>query len=834
MKANQNNNIAGLNRAKEALLESEENMRYIIKHDPNAIAVYDINLHYIAVSERYLHDYDVREEDIIGKHHYEVFPEMPQKWKDVHQRCLAGATEHSDDDYFERPDGSITYNRWECRPWHRVNGEIGGIITYTEVTTERKKAENALKETNNKFIQAQRVAKIGSWENSLTTNDLQWSEEMYHILGFPPNTPINLAEAVRIFPPEEILRFQQAVSNAIDKDAPYSIDYKIVRLDGSVRYIHDEGEIIRDEKGKAIRMIGTTQDITERRLADKQIAKLSNAVEQSADIVFITNWEGIIEYLNPAFETITGYSKEEALGNTPRILKSGLMDLDYYRRVWETILSGKVVRGEVINKTKNGDIFFYDQTITPLIGVDGKVTHFISTGKDITERKRSEILLQKKNEELTQTNNELIKAKVKAEELLAESQKQKAEIEFQNERLEGLLRVSQYQPNSNQDLIDYALTEAINLTDSKIGYVYYYSETKKQFTLKSWSNEVMKECSVLNPRTVYDLESTGCWGEAVRQRKPIVMNNFEDENLYKKGTPYGHVQLSKFLTIPIFIDNDIVGVVGVANKQDDYQQSDIRQLTLLMDTVWRILERERIFKNLKEAKNKAEESDHLKSAFLANMSHEVRTPLNSIIGFSELLIDPFFEEDDKNEFIQHIINNGKNLLTIISDIMDISKMESGEITIRKSQIDAQKFISGIKEQFGFQTEAKKLELKLTLPDTDEETIVFTDVDRLSQIFNNLISNALKFTENGIIEIGYQPKGNMVEFFIRDTGIGIPAEFHDIIFERFRQIEGEKTRKFGGNGLGLAISKNLVELMGGKIWIESEKGKGSCFCFTIPA
>lgn len=131
-------------RAEEALRENEETMRYIIKHDPNAIAVYDMNLRYIAASNRYLQDYNVKEEDIIGRHHYEIFPEMPQRWKDVHQRCLAGAIERNDDDCFERPDGSVTYNRWECRPWYRAGGKIGGIITYTEVTTERKKAEKSL------------------------------------------------------------------------------------------------------------------------------------------------------------------------------------------------------------------------------------------------------------------------------------------------------------------------------------------------------------------------------------------------------------------------------------------------------------------------------------------------------------------------------------------------------------------------------------------------------------------------------------------------------------------------------------------------------------------
>ena len=120
-------------------------MDYVIRHDPNAIAVYDNELRYVFVSERYLNDYGVKEKDIIGKHHYEVFPEMPQRWKAVHQRVLAGAVERSDDDYFERPDGSITYNRWECRPWYRAGGRIGGMVTYTEVTTARKLAEMALR-----------------------------------------------------------------------------------------------------------------------------------------------------------------------------------------------------------------------------------------------------------------------------------------------------------------------------------------------------------------------------------------------------------------------------------------------------------------------------------------------------------------------------------------------------------------------------------------------------------------------------------------------------------------------------------------------------------------
>ncbi len=234
-----------------------------------------------------------------------------------------------------------------------------------------------------------------------------------------------------------------------------------------------------------------------------------------------------------------------------------------------------------------------------------------------------------------------------------------------------------------------------------------------------------------------------------------------------------------------------------------------------------------------KALSKAKESDRLKSAFLANMSHEIRTPLNSIIGFSDLLADPYFEEEQKAEFIHHIVSNGNNLLAIISDIMDISKMEAGEITIRNSLIQVNQFMEGMLYQNANECEARNLTFLLNIPQSEPEIFIQSDAERLTQIFNNLIGNAIKFTDKGTIEIGYQLVDNMVKFHVKDTGIGISPEYHKQIFERFRQIESAFTRKYGGNGLGLTLSKNLIEILGGKIWVESEVGKGSEFSFTLP-
>ncbi len=171
-------------RTEEALRESEEVMRYIIKHDPNAIAVYDTNLRYIAVSDRYIRDYEVEDADILGKHHYEVFPEIPERWRAVHRRCLAGAVERNDDDSFERPDGSVTYNSWECRPWRRADGSIGGIITYTEVTTERKKLEERLR-------QMQKMEAIGHLAGGIAHD---FNNQLAPIMGYADLLQARLGE----------------------------------------------------------------------------------------------------------------------------------------------------------------------------------------------------------------------------------------------------------------------------------------------------------------------------------------------------------------------------------------------------------------------------------------------------------------------------------------------------------------------------------------------------------------------------------------------------------------------------------------------------------------
>lgn len=236
---------------------------------------------------------------------------------------------------------------------------------------------------------------------------------------------------------------------------------------------------------------------------------------------------------------------------------------------------------------------------------------------------------------------------------------------------------------------------------------------------------------------------------------------------------------------------------------------------------------------LKEAKHNAEESYRLKSAFLANMSHEIRTPMNGIIGFSELLKNAKLPEEKRELYAGIVIDSSKQLLTIVNDILDVSQIETGKVTLLHEDVMVNELISILHAFFEPQASAKKIKLEAVKALENSQSVIRTDKTRLRQVLTNLLNNAIKFTHEGQIRFGYRIIEGFMEFFVEDSGIGIPAELHEKIFEPFRQADLEISNQYGGTGLGLTISQKLVNLMGGKIWVESTPGNGSLFCFTIP-
>jgi signal transduction histidine kinase/ActR/RegA family two-component response regulator len=237
------------------------------------------------------------------------------------------------------------------------------------------------------------------------------------------------------------------------------------------------------------------------------------------------------------------------------------------------------------------------------------------------------------------------------------------------------------------------------------------------------------------------------------------------------------------------------------------------------------------------AKSKAEESDLLKSAFLSNMSHEIRTPMNAILGFSNLLSHPEISEVEKNEFVNLIRLNGKNLMTLVEDIIDISKIESGQLHVKNSPCQLHQLLTEVYDSFYDDIQRRGLfNVKLYLKEgmSDENVLILTDGHRLKQILINIVGNAIKFTERGYVEFGYTlTSDSLIRFYVKDTGVGLPKGKEHEIFDRFSKFSNDQQRLYGGTGIGLSIAKNLVEMMGGEIGVKSEPLEGTQFYFTLP-
>lgn len=240
-----------------------------------------------------------------------------------------------------------------------------------------------------------------------------------------------------------------------------------------------------------------------------------------------------------------------------------------------------------------------------------------------------------------------------------------------------------------------------------------------------------------------------------------------------------------------------------------------------------------INEELKIAKEKSEENDRLKTAFLTNMSHEIRTPLNGILGFSKLLYNQDTSNEEKQHFIEIIDNSGQQLITLIDDIIDMAKIEVNQVTLVYKTINLNLLFNEIYTLFKSKAESTGIEFSVFQALDFNQSNIITDGSRVRQVLINLIHNAFKFTQNGFIKFGYNIKNNFVEIYVKDSGIGIAQDKHEIIFDRFRQAEINTSQTYGGTGLGLSISKSLIQILGGTIWVESELKKGSAFFFTIP-
>jgi len=264
-----------------------------------------------------------------------------------------------------------------------------------------------------------------------------------------------------------------------------------------------------------------------------------------------------------------------------------------------------------------------------------------------------------------------------------------------------------------------------------------------------------------------------------------------------------------------------------------HQQLQCQNLILEQKVKERTRELEKINSVLTKAKEKAEASDRLKTAFIQNISHEIRTPLNGILGFSDLLVDPTISAEDKNQFVNLIQSSSNRLLDTINDYVNIALIVSGNVKVKKEKVDIDEVLKDAEGHFKKRAEEKGLQFELSIPERKNVLTVETDQEMFRRVLYHLMDNALKFTYQGQITVGYELKAKFIEFYIKDTGIGVEENAKEKIFEIFMQEDVSLTREHEGSGLGLSIVKGLLALLGGTIHMESVKGKGSVFFFTLP-
>jgi len=448
-------------------------------------------------------------------------------------------------------------------------------------------------------------------------------------------------------------------------------------------------------------------------------------------------------------------------------------------------------------------------------------------------REALEVRVQERTRELREANlalrNEIV-----------EHKRAKAEVELNESRLTALVELSRLADSSRQGLADYALEEAVRLTKSKVGYLHLVNEDQNSIEVHSWSQKTLPRCKT--EQSHYPLDQAGVRADCVRLRKPVVHNDYQ----YlpdTKGYPEGHFPIFRHMSVPFFSGDKIVAIAGVGNKEEPYNDSDIHQLYLFVDGMMRILAQQQFNERLQLAKENAEAANKAKTAFLSTISHEVRTPLNGILGMADLLLSTSLSQEQQ-EYIDVVHSAAKNLLAMLNEVIDFSKIEFGDVTTNAYPFEIRPLVQSAVSLFRRQAEEKNLALDLSL-DADLPHVLSGDGVRVQKTLVILIGNAVKFTDQGSVSVEVDCEGRAMHgapessagkrvklrFTVRDTGVGIPAEHMEKLFQAFTQVDDSYSRRFGGIGLGLAMGKRLVESMGGTISFESQLGQGSTFSFT---
>jgi len=807
---------------------------------PEPISLISSNYRYSFVNQVYADMYGVSKDEITGANLSKYLGKefFTEKIKPQLDRCLKGENVEFEYQREIRGKGFVWFHM-EYHPYYDEKGEITGILAHGFDITRRKRLEKNLEEKTELLNATGEMARVGGWELDTATNKVTWSDVTYSIHEVPPDLDPPLEEAINFFHPEDRPKLQEALNNAAEKGEPYDLTLRFITAKGKQLITRTK---CRPEMkdGKVVKLKGTFQDVTDWKTAEENLRaanqqlhaayqQLSASEEElrASNQQLAANEQELLsanqqlisseQQLIAANQQLTANEQQliaanqQITANEKELRKSE----SKYRNLFENLVD-EVHLWKII-KHKNGQIKTWEL-------VDANPSSLKSWGK------KKEQVIGKTADEIfkTDTTRQFLPI---VKNIFKTGKPQKWESYF--------APTDQYLSMVSIPMGEFFISTGRDITIQKKAENKLIESEEKYRVISENAKHIIithnldGEITYANPfaldflkiskdqvigKNVRDFVTSREELEAMVQRQKDFITGKSIVHQYeiKFKLPTGEDRIMEMFGNPIRQNGKITSVLIVGYDITDRKKAEAEIL---------------------RAKEKAEESDHLKSAFLANMSHEIRTPMNGILGFTNLLNRPDLSEFQQKKYIDVIEASGQRMLNIINDIIDISKIESGTMEVDTKEVN---IIDQLNYVFTFfKPEAEKKGLDLILNNTIPAKVakIKTDGEKLSAVLINLIKNAIKYTDKGSVEIKCDltkvNKDEFLQFSVQDTGIGIAKERQEAIFERFIQADIEDIHTHDGAGLGLSISMAYVKMMGGKLWLESKKGKGSVFYFSIP-
>jgi PAS domain S-box-containing protein len=649
-----------------------------------------------------------------------------------------------------------------------------------EQTADLKEANDVLRLSERNLRDAQAMANIGNWSVHLATGEFTWSEEMFRISGRDPSLPPpTFQKHSELYTPESWQRALAVVEASTLDGETFALDMAMCRPDGTNRWVHSRGNTRKDSLGKVIELYGTTQDVTKMKQVLDDLgnseAKYRTLFEASPDGIMIANLDTkMLMFANPAICQMLGYSEEELVTKDPW----SFLPKDEIQSVMAKFGSqtrGEQSLAEVVPFIRKDGTLLYVDVNSRVATLDRKAC-LVGFFRDITERRINQELLREVNVDLEE------KVRVRTAQLKDSEERYRTVIE-------------------------------------KTGQIMYEMDTLTGHSSRAKAIEEVTENSLEEFGNQHKEQFFNCIHPDDRDRVlPQIIAPTKIPGPYAMEYRIRH----KDGSFRFIIDQGV-----------SFADAEGRGF-LLIGTITDVSERKQLETALRLKNSELEEAGRVKSDFVANVSHEIRTPLNAIIGFADLALKTSLNQKQA-DYLGKIHLSGLSLLAIVNDILDFSKMNAGKLTLESIDFCFDHVVDSLVAMVGPSAMAKGLNVIINIP-FDIPKCLIGDPLHLGQILTNLMSNAVKFTEHGEIELGVShrklsPDTLELRVFIRDTGIGIPPDRLVQLFHPFTQADLSITRKFGGTGLGLSICKRLVELMHGRIDIESQVGKGTSVSFT---